>query len=180
MSRDAEQGRGLAAGEDAWPSQAFACIVGAPRCGTTTLSRLLASHPQVSFSAVKEPHFFSRIELDGMSDEELRDFVAGHYLARYFPGVEPSAKVMAEGSVSYLYAPDHMRAVLRLWPDAKFIIAARDPLQLIPSLHQRLLYQGDEVVKDLESAWRMIEDRRVSTMRLAAVGPMPGTRNSIS
>jgi hypothetical protein len=160
MSRDAEQGRGLAAGEDASPSPAFACIAGAPRGGTTTLSRPLASPPQVSFSAVKEPHFFSRIELDGMSDEELRDFVAGHYLARYFPGVEPSAKVMAEGSVSYLYAPDHMQAVLRLWPDAKFIIAARDPLQLIPSLHQRLLYQGDEVVKDLESAWRMIEDRR--------------------
>jgi hypothetical protein len=62
--------------------------------------------------------------------------------------------------VSYLYAPDHMRAILRLWPDARFIIAARDPLQLIPSLHQRLLYQGDEVVKDLESAWRMIEARR--------------------
>lgn len=160
MSRDEEQGRGSAAGEDAWPSQAFACVVGAPRCGTTTLSRLLASHPQVSFSAVKEPHFFSRIELDGMGDEELRDFIAGHYLARYFPDVDPSAKVMAEGSVSYLYAPDHMQAILRLWPDAKFIIAARDPLQLIPSLHQRLLYQGDEVVKDLETAWRMIEDRR--------------------
>ena len=160
MSRDEEQGRGSAAGEDAWPSQAFACVVGAPRCGTTTLSRLLASHPQVCFSAVKEPHFFSRIELDGMGDEELRDFIAGHYLARYFPDVDPSAKVIAEGSVSYLYAPQHMQAVLRLWPDAKFIIAARDPLQLIPSLHQRLLYQGDEVVKDLETAWRMIEDRR--------------------
>ena len=160
MSRDEEQERGLAAREDAWPSQAFACVVGAPRCGTTTLSRLLASHPQVSFSAVKEPHFFSRIELDGMDDEDLRDFIAGHYLARYFPEVDPSAKVMAEGSVSYLYAPDHMRAILRLWPDARFIIAARDPLQLIPSLHQRLLYQGDEVVKDLESAWRMIEARR--------------------
>jgi hypothetical protein len=162
MSRDEERGRGPAAGKRAyaWPSQPFACIVGAPRCGTTTLSRLLESHPQVSFSTVKEPHFFSMVDLDGMSDEELRDYIAGHYLARYFPEIDRQAKVIAEGSVSYLYAPEKMPPVLRLWPDAKFIIAARDPLQLIPSLHQRLLYQGDEVEEDLERAWRLIEERR--------------------
>lgn len=162
MSRDEEQGRGRAAGEEAyvWPSQPFACVVGAPRCGTTTLSRLLQAHPQVGFSAVKEPHFFSMVDLDEKNDDELRDFIVGHYLARYFPEVDPSAKLIAEGSVSYLYAPERMRAILRLWPEAKFIIAARDPLQLIPSFHQRLLYQGDEVEKDLERAWRLIEERR--------------------
>jgi len=162
MSRGTEHGRGPAGVEEAypWPSQPFAAIVGAPRCGTTTLSRLLQSHPQVSFSSVQEPHFFSMIDLDAMGDEELRDFVAGHYLARYSPEIDPSAKLIAEGSVSYLYAPERMKAILRIWPDAKFIIAVRDPLEQIPSLHQRLLYQGDEVVKDLESAWRLIEDRR--------------------
>jgi hypothetical protein len=121
---------------------------------------MLESHPQVSFSDVKEPHFFSMIDLDGKSDEELKDFVAGHYLERYFPNVDPDAKLIAEGSVSYLYAPERMEAILRLWPGARFIISARDPLQLIPSLHQRLLYQGDEVETDLERAWQLIEDRR--------------------
>ncbi len=67
---------------------------------------------------------------------------------------------MAEASVSYLYAPERLLPLLRLWPEAKFIIAARDPLELIPSLHQRLLYQGDETVTDVEKAWRLIEDRR--------------------
>jgi len=144
----------------AWPIQPFACIVGGPRCGTTTLARLLEEHPQVSFSSVKEPHFFSMVDLDQLNDQELRDYVAGHYLARYFPHVPASAKVMVEGSVSYLYAPEHMRAIVRLWPDAKFIIAARDPLQQIPSLHQRLVYQGDETVTDLDKAWALIKDRR--------------------
>lgn len=161
MSRDEEQGRGSTAGEAyAWPSQPLACIVGAPRCGTTTLSRLLQSHGQVAFSVVKEPHFFSMVDLDAMAEEELRDFVRDHYLERYFPDVDPDSKIIAEGSVSYLYTPERMQTVLRVWPDARFIIAARDPLQLIPSLHQRLLYQGDEVVQDLEEAWRLIEDRR--------------------
>ena len=162
MSRVAEKEQGAAATEEAydWPSQPFAAIVGAPRCGTTTLSRLLQHHPHVAFSSVKEPHFFSMVDLEAMSDKELRDFVAGHYLARYFPDVDPAAKVMVEGSVSYLYAPERMAAILRLWPAAKFIIAVRDPLEQIPSLHQRLLYQGDETEKDFEIAWNLIEARR--------------------
>jgi Sulfotransferase family len=34
-------------------------LVGAPRCGTTSLSRYLAANPQVCFSRPKEPHYFS-------------------------------------------------------------------------------------------------------------------------
>jgi hypothetical protein len=143
-----------------WPKQQFACIVGAPRCGTTTLARLLENHPSVSFSNVKEPHFFSRMDLNDLDDDALLKIVAGQYLARYFPKIHPGSSLMAEASVSYLYAPERLLPLLRLWPDAKFIIAARDPLELIPSLHQRLLYQGDETVTDVEKAWRLIEDRR--------------------
>jgi hypothetical protein len=135
-------------------------VVGGPRCGTTTLARLLESHPDISFSSVKEPHFFSRYDLNALDDEELRQMVADHYLGRFFPNVDPGAELMVEGSVSYLYAPERMLPLLRLWPDAKFIIAVRDPFELIPSLHQRLLYQGDETVTDLEEAWRLIGERK--------------------
>ena len=144
----------------AWPKQRFACVVGAPRCGTTTLARLLESHPSISFSNVKEPHFFSRVDLNSLDDDELRQTVSSQYLGRYFPQIDPRAAVMAEASVSYLYAPERLLPLLRLWPDAKFIIAVRDPLELIPSLHQRLLYQGDETVKDPEAAWKLIDQRR--------------------
>ena len=147
-------------GRPQWPAQRFACIVGAPRCGTTTLARLLKSHPDVSFSVLKEPHFFSTVDLGEMNDGELRDFVADHYLARFFPEIDARAEMMAEASVSYLYAPERLLPLLRLWPDAKFVIAVRDPLELIPSLHQRLLFQGDETVTDLEEAWRLIGERR--------------------
>lgn len=143
-----------------WPSQRFACVVGAPRCGTTTLARLLESHPRISFSNVKEPHFFSRFDLNALDDEDLTQMVADHYLGRFFPEVDPNAELMVEGSVSYLYAPERMLPLLRLWPDAKFIIAVRDPFELIPSLHQRLLYQGDETVTELEEAWDLIGERR--------------------
>ena len=143
-----------------WPSQRFACIVGAPRCGTTTLARLMESHPEISFSSVKEPHYFVLSDLNDLDPKELTKTVASEYLERYFHDIPSGAKVMAEGSVSYLYAPERLLPLLKLWPDAKFVIAVRDPLEQLPSFHQRLVHQGDETVEDLETAWRLIEERR--------------------
>ena len=139
----------------------IACIVGAPRCGTTSLARMLKSHPKVAFSKVKEPHFFSRFDLNGLGDEELSEVATGEYLARYFPDIQDGAELLAEGSVSYLYTADRMLPLLRLWPEAKFIILLRDPFELLPSLHQRLLFQGDETVRDFAKAWRLQSERAV-------------------
>ena len=33
-------------------------IIGAPKCGTTSLATWLGSHPQIYFSPNKEPHYF--------------------------------------------------------------------------------------------------------------------------
>lgn len=34
-------------------------IVGAPKCGTTALSKYLSEHPNIFISEVKEPHYFA-------------------------------------------------------------------------------------------------------------------------
>lgn len=140
-------------------TQRFACVVGAPRCGTTTLAALLRHHPEVCFSSVKEPHFFAQYDLTGLSDEELERRVDDHYLSRYFADCLDSRPLLAEASVTYLYAPERMEPILRRWPDAKFIIAVRDPLAMLPSLHQRLLYLGDETVTDFGKAWKLNSER---------------------
>ena len=142
-------------------SQRFACIVGAPRTGTTSLAHYLRSHPSVCFSRPKEPHFFSRRDLNSLEDEELRETVASDYLDRFFPNrLSDNDAILIEGSVTYLFAPERMRPILRLWPDAKFIIGLRDPVEMIPSLHQRLLVLGDETVRDFERAWRLVGERK--------------------
>src|SRR5690349_1915683 len=119
-------------------------IVGAPRSGTTSLSTWLKDHPHICFSYVKEPHFFSQFDLRTHGNSALRQRVERDYLDRYFPERGTGA-LLAEGSVSYLYVPEQMEPILRLWPDARFIIAVRDPMALLPSLHLRMLYNGDEV-----------------------------------
>lgn len=138
----------------------MACIVGAPRTGTTSLARFLSNHPSVCFSSVKEPHFFSQNDLTGMPDDELRGIVKQDYIDRYFAHCSAAGSIMMEGSVSYLYAPEQMEPILRLWPGAKFIIGVRDPMQMIPSLHQRLLTLGDENVQDFNQAWRLLDARK--------------------
>jgi hypothetical protein len=150
----------------------FAFIVGAPRCGTTTLAGFLQQHPAVCFSAVKEPHFFSRDELDGLSEDQTERLVAEEYLQRFFGQCSGTEKLRAEGSVTYLYAPERMAPILKLWPDAKFVIALRDPLAMLPSLHQRLLVTGDENITDFRSAWAKIEDRaRGRSIPRSAIDP---------
>lgn len=139
--------------------QKFVLIVGAPRSGTTSMSRLLQAHPQVAFPFVKEPHFFAQHDLRGLPDDELRQRVETDYLDHFFGPPKPGQIAGADGSVSYLYAPEQLEPVVRLWPDARFIVGVRDPLTLLPSLHQRLIYTGDETITRFEDAWDAVADR---------------------
>ncbi|MGZ6119359.1 MAG: sulfotransferase family protein [Gemmatimonadaceae bacterium] len=137
----------------------WAFLVGAPRCGTTSFSRYLADHEDVCFSDPKETHFFAMSDMRSLSDDELQLKIERDYLARFFPerGHSP---VMAEGSVTYLFVPEHLDAIVRLWPDAQFIIGVRNPLTMVPSLHQRLCYIGDETERDFAHAWALVPERR--------------------
>ena len=137
----------------------WAFIVGAPRCGTTSLSKYLKAHPQVGFARIKEPHFFAQNDLTALADDELRDVVRRQYLDRYFRGRE-ACPLLAEGSVTYLYFPDQLQPILRLWPRAKFVVGVRNPLQMIPSLHQRLIHNGDENERSFRRAWELVPERR--------------------
>ena len=140
-------------------SSRFAFIVGAPRCGTTTLAGFLQQHPDVCFSAVKEPMFFVQHDLRDADDAALREKVDEEYLRRFFDHCSGDEKYRAEGSVTYLYAPEQLKPILKLWPDAKFIVALRDPLAMLPSLHARLLVTGDENIRRFKDAWAKVPER---------------------
>lgn len=129
-------------------------LVGAPRCGTTALSRYLRKHPAICFSVPKEPHFLTYAPAE-MPLEELRRI----YLQSFFAHRSPAHRLLGEGSVSTLYSDEAIRRALRLDPDARFLVMVRNPLQLLPSYHQRLLYTLDEDERDFEKAWHLQELR---------------------
>ena len=124
-------------------------VVGAPRCGTTSLCAWLASHPAICFSRPKEPHYFSN--LGGSAGGDLqRD-----YIERCFAHRGPQHLRAGEGSVSYLYSPEAIERILAIAPRARFIAMLRDPLDMLRSYHLRLLYLLEEDEAELATAWRL-------------------------
>lgn len=123
------------------------------------MSEYLRAHPEVCFSTPKEPHYFLVHDLRDKEPAELREVVRKKYLDRFFPDRQ-RGDFFAEGSVSYFYAPERLEPILKLWPRAKFLIAVRNPLDLVPSLHQRLFYNGDENLREFDRAWDLVPERR--------------------
>ncbi|WP_037500519.1 sulfotransferase family protein [Sphingomonas jaspsi] len=140
------------------PNMVF--IVGGPRCGTTTLSSWLKQQPEICFPFVKEPHFFAQYDLTAMDDAAARELIEREFLDRFYSQCEGQEKAAGlDGSVSYLYIPERLVPALRFWPNAKFVIAVRDPMSMLPSLHQRLRVTGDENIPSFEEAWDAVADR---------------------
>ena len=72
-------------------------LVGAPRCGTTSMYSYLSAHPEIFMSKKKEPHFFGQ---DLYDPSHIRSEV--EYLALFDDAKE--AKIVGEASVWSLSA----------------------------------------------------------------------------
>jgi hypothetical protein len=129
-------------------------LAGAPRCGSTSISKFLSRHPQVCFSRPKEVYYFSHVTDAALSS------IRQQYLDRYFPHYDPERHlVLAEGSVSYLYEPEVIERILSIQPEARFIVAVRNPIDMLRSYHFRLLFLLEEDRKDFEEAWNLQQAR---------------------
>lgn len=96
-------------------------IVGAQRCGTTLLYRLLDSHPDVTMARPvrPEPKIF-------LADEVVGDPLA--YDARLFADVA-ATPVRGEKATSYLEHPAALDRIAKTFPDAHIVVAVRDPIE---------------------------------------------------
>jgi hypothetical protein len=125
-------------------------VVGAPRCGTTALCRYLSKHPKICFSRPKEPHYFTRLAPEP-PDPDLES----GYLARFFPHRGPEHERTGEGSVSTLYSARALAHIVRLNPGARFVAQLRNPFEMLPSYHLRLLFVLEEEEPDFAAAWAL-------------------------
>jgi hypothetical protein len=123
-------------------------IVGAPKCGTTAWVEYLSSHPDIFFSPIKEPHHFN-YDMPKYRWVEEPD----RYL-ELFQSSGP-ATVVGEASVQYLYSEAAAEKIAEFNPNARIIILVRDQEDFLPSLHNQLVFNGDETIHDFEVAWRL-------------------------
>jgi hypothetical protein len=131
-----------------------AFLVGAPRCGTTFVAKTLARHPNVCFSKPKETHFFVRdapsIPLERRGEEFFR---------RYFGDLAAEHTLIVEGSPLQLRDPAAIDRLLAFDPETCFIVAIRNPIDMIHSFHARLVFLLDENERDFERAWDLQAER---------------------
>lgn len=108
-------------------------IVGAPRCGTTSLYEYLKSISGIFMSPVKEPGYFIPNDPRGFSEEE--------YYSLFDDVV--NEKIIGEASAGYLASKETPKIIKKLFPKAKIIITLRDPCERAFSHYLNRLRTGD-------------------------------------
>jgi len=108
-------------------------IIGAQKCGTTSLHYYLGLHPQISMSREKELEFF----MEDRTWHKGIEWYKSHFMTR--------AKVHGESSPNYTAyprwegVPEKMHSVI---PDTKLIYILRDPIDRMVSQYVQYLSVG--------------------------------------
>lgn len=100
-------------------------MIGAQKCGTTSLASQLARHPEICFCKIKEPGYFHETEnwQEGLED----------YHSLYSP--EPG-QICGEASTMYTFLPEYWDTPARLHaynPNLKLIYIMRQPVERVIS-----------------------------------------------
>ncbi|MDE2342048.1 MAG: sulfotransferase [Betaproteobacteria bacterium] len=137
-------------------------IVGAPKCGTTSLYEYLRCHPQIYFphdeddyARVKEPNHLCP-ELRIADKDAIRD--RGAYMALYQGG--QNALWRGDASTNYLFSENAASNIKSLSPDARILIMLRPPVEWMHSYHSELVRHHHEDILDFDEAVAACTDRR--------------------
>lgn len=147
-------------------------VVGEPRSGTTSLHDLLAQHPDIYMSQVKEPHYFSEIQFPSPDNEVLqitRDEQG--YLALFAEAA--AGQLRGESSTYYLADPASPRLLHDALPEAKLIAVLRDPIDRAYSHYLLYNRRGNQKKSFYETVQYNIEtpnDQQDLTYNLVELG----------
>ena len=131
-------------------------IVGAPKCGTTSMHEYLQRHPDVFMPFYKEPHYFGS-DLQGSRFEQFR----GHperYLKLFRDARQE--KRIGESSPWYLVSERAAAEIHAFDSRAKIIIMLRSPVDMMYSMWAQFRYSGNEQIETFEDALAAEADRR--------------------
>jgi hypothetical protein len=127
-------------------------ILGAPKCGTTSMAQWLGEHPAVFMSTPKEPTYFCT-DLNPARPRNIEEY------EQLFDPADQGHEIVGEASTGYLYSRTAVPNILEYSPDPRFLVMVRNPLEMAPALHGEQLYQGNEHVTDFAEAWALQERR---------------------
>jgi len=134
-------------------------VLGAARCGTTSLHYYLAEHPDVCMSSIKEPNYFLFDE-NGQPCIDDRRIVAKSVpeQSRYERLFTKPASAIGEASPLYLYNRETPGLIRKATPDARLIAIAREPVERTWS---HFVYVNDDLADGTVSAFREAIEREL-------------------
>ncbi len=138
-------------------------LVGFPRSGTTLLDQILAGHREIL--SLEEKEILAAVVGDLLSDDVLRGWRTlphSTILARrqlYWQKAEAAARSPLEGHVLIDKLPLNLillPAIARIFPNARIIVALRDPRDAVLSAYQQRFGMNPAMAQmlDLDSAAR--------------------------
>ena len=131
-------------------------IIGAQKCGTTSLYHFVVKHPDITPAFQKEIHYFSIWYKFG---EQWYHSNFPTNLSRRRHYKKTGQKLLSgEASPTYIFyptVPDRMKKIL---PDAKLIVILRNPIDRAYSNYQHTLSQNHEPLS-FEKAIELEEER---------------------
>jgi hypothetical protein len=152
-------------------------IVGGHKCASTSLHAMLAAHPAILMSAVKEPHYLAA----GALEHRLQSGVWN--TTDYFNLWSPNGpeKLTGEASALYLYyAAEVLASIQRELPRApKIVVSVRNPIDRALSSFRdvRLKNPGESartfeeaITREIERGPRSLAGSGSPTMRHLALG----------
>lgn len=154
-------------------------IVGAQKCGTTSLYHYLVQHPCIYPASVKEVGYFDRYYAKGIGwyraqfPSRLKKLLATHLRGEPF--------LTGEASTGYIMKPHSLRRIQRTLPGVKVLLMLRNPVDRAYSHYQHTLRIRRETLpfeeaigreeERIGSAWkRMLEEDDYYNLEIAFYG----------
>lgn len=138
-------------------------VVGAMKAGTTTVHQVLAAHPEIFMSRVKEPKFFAfqhdRTAFHGPADPgNRRAFVDQR---RYLSLFEErrNERYAGESSTIYLYRHEAAGNIYTTVPNARIVIILREPVERAYSNYLYARLSGHEREASFRGGVSLEEER---------------------
>ncbi|MFO7878454.1 MAG: sulfotransferase [Bacteroidales bacterium] len=141
-------------------------IIGAAKCGTTSLYYHLMRHPDIFFcDVVKEPYYFStkyakiphQGKEDEINDEKRKNLSTFDDYLELFKDAKDE-KIIGEASTDYLYFYHVAKDIKAMNPDARIVISLRNPVDRAFSAYYHQVSKDRETLS-FEKALEVEEGR---------------------
>lgn len=126
-------------------------VMGAPKCGTSSIHQYFLKHPDIYVPAEKEVHYFA-------TDIPPKVNITVKRYMNLFDR-KKNERITGDIATLYMFSEDAVINLKRVYPDLKLICLLRDPVESAYAHHAQMVFTGHEDVEDFSMALRLQELR---------------------